>query len=150
MLLGGRGRAQAKGGGCSPARGHHYHSAGAEFTDDDTIFQTEGSLPDGRAYRAELWQLDSYDMTIFIPQGNAETAAEATMLVETTLIEFCGTRYQRTEPVHVNGELCWSYNVVVCDAEEQFVSRLPLIGGVAEFSIWFGERQVSFKPVSAA
>jgi hypothetical protein len=101
-------------------------------------------MPDGRTYRAEIWQLEtSFHMTIFVPRLEGEGADQATKAIEEALIEFCGKRYQRTEPVVSNGLPCWSYNVVLCDAQHQYVSRLPL-AGLGSFSIWAGERQVTF------
>jgi len=114
-------------------------------TNDDTIYETEGILPDGRHYQAELWQLGaSYHMTIFIPRAEGETAAAAAREIESALIQFCGTQYRRVEPVFREGEPFWSYNVVVCDDEEQFVARLPLMHRVDSFSVWYGDRPVRF------
>jgi hypothetical protein len=116
-------------------------------TNDDTIFHAEGTLPDGRAYRAELWQLGpAYHMTIFISRPDGETAGELAATVEEALIQFCGTHYRRVEPIFRDGQPFWSYNVVVSDDEEQFVSRLPLMRGVASFSVQYGERAVVFSP----
>lgn len=98
-------------------------------------------MPDGRTYRAELWQVDSsYHMTIFFSRPDDETTEQAARLVESALIQFCGKKYRRVETVA--GEPVWSYNVVVCDERDQFVTRLPLFSGLESFSIWFGERQV--------
>lgn len=117
---------------------------------DDTIYETEGQLPDGRVYRAELWQLgDGYHMTIFVSRGEGETAEEIANEIEFNFIEFCGTRYRNVQPVIEGSEPYWSYNVVVCDDQEQFVSRLPLIRGTATFSVWYGERQVELHPPRA-
>ena len=115
------------------------------ITNDEMIFHAEGTLPDGRAYRAELWQLGpAYHMTIFIPRLDAETAGELAAAVEEALIEFCGTQYRRVEPIFREGQPFWSYNVVACDDEEQFVSQLPLLRGVETFKIWYGEHSVVF------
>lgn len=119
-------------------------------TNDDTIYETEGTLPDGRAFQGELWQLGpSYHMTIFIPRLEGETAGDAAHSIEGALIQFCGTQYRRVEPVFRDGEPWWSYNIVVCDAEAQFVSALPLPWGVDSFSVWYEEREVVFRPSGA-
>ncbi|MBK7330524.1 MAG: hypothetical protein IPI85_16035 [Dehalococcoidia bacterium] len=66
-------------------------------------------------------------MTIFIRRAEGETAADAAREIESALIQFCGTQYRRVEPVFREGEPFWSYNVVVCDDDEQFVPATPLM-----------------------
>ncbi|MGE0601610.1 MAG: hypothetical protein AB7J35_19560 [Dehalococcoidia bacterium] len=92
-----------------------------------------------------MWQLEtSFHITIFVPRLDGEMKEAATKFIEEALIEFCGARYQRTEPIEREGEPVWSYNAVICDEEEQYVSRLPVMRGVSTFSIWSQERQVEF------
>jgi hypothetical protein len=108
-------------------------------------------LPDSRPYHAELWQLEfSYHITIFIPRKAGESPEDLTRLVEGSLVRFCGSRYVRVEPIMLGGEALWSYNAVVCDDREQYVSAMPLIPGITTFSIISGERQVVFHPPGAA
>ncbi|MCC6269496.1 MAG: hypothetical protein IT300_18215 [Dehalococcoidia bacterium] len=113
------------------------------ITNDDTIYETEGILPDRRRYQAELWQLGpSYHMTIFTPQTDGESADDVAQKIEAALIQFCGTQYRRVEPVFRASDPFWSYNVVVCDDHDQFVSHLPIISRTESFSVWYGDRRV--------
>ena len=117
-------------------------------TEDDTIYEVEGMLPDGQPYHAELWQFGySYHMTIFIARRAGETAEGAAKEIEDALIRFCCEPSRRVEPIFRDGKPVWSYNVAVCDDREQFVSHLPLLWGVSSFSLWYGERQVTIQPV---
>lgn len=116
------------------------------ITEDGTIFVTEGTLPDGLSYRAELWQLElSYHITIFIPRKAGQSPDDIIRVVEDSLVTFCGTRYVRVEPVVLGGEELWSYNAVVCDDREQYVSAMPLMPHTSTFNIWYGERQVEIR-----
>ena len=122
------------------------------FPDDATITRVEGLLPDGRTYSADLWQFPevnrSYHLTIFVPVLQCETSAQITCIIECALIEFCGPRYCRVEQVVSNdGEPHWSYNIVLCDENEQYVSRMPMpYPSVASFGVWCGDREVTFLP----
>ncbi|MGE0598975.1 MAG: hypothetical protein AB7J35_04010 [Dehalococcoidia bacterium] len=102
-------------------------------------------MPDGRDYHAEFWQLGpSYHMTIFVPRQEGESAEDAAEVIEESLIEFSGTRYRRIEPFERGGIPVWSYNVVVCDDQEQFVARLPQPSELRTLTIWHQNRQSVF------
>ncbi len=113
-----------------------------------TLYTTTGLLSDGRAYTAELWELGAAShLTIFIA-ADGQSEEDLIAQVERELVTFCGRRYIRCELMDRPEGPTWSFNVVVCDAEDQYLSRMPLPAGVATYSIVSsdGQRQWTFVP----
>ena len=110
----------------------------AEVLEDfanDTLYTTDGLLSDGRHYTAEVWQLDpAFHLTIFIPPAG-ESTEDLIAQVERELVTFRGQRYVRCELTDRPAGPTWSFNAVACDAEHQYLSRMPLPAGVDTYSI---------------
>lgn len=103
--------------------------------EDDTldIGWAEGTLSDGRPYRAECWCQDQVTMlTIFFSTLGLERATDADLeqlLVREKLVSFkVGNRFVRgARFVDPSSHELWSVNVVVGDDEDTFIAdSVPL------------------------
>jgi hypothetical protein len=78
----------------------------------------EGTLSDGRPYRAECWAQDQITMlTLFVPFKGMEHYNDEmfqALLSKEGLIEFLGEPYVSAAPIQdVRGNEIWSINVVI-------------------------------------
>ena len=121
---------------------HYPHPDRSTFTpnfrksDDNPALDVgwaEGTLKDGRPYRAECWAEDGLtSLTFFLSTTGLEkfTDADLAALLETEgLLGFTGERrYVAARPfTDASGNAMWSVNVVVGDDETTFVvDSVPL------------------------